>query len=109
MNVDILDHQQSAKGALYLKVRLDNGMILHGLRIIFAARGLIVNSPTRPVLDNQGNQKRGERDGARLFAPMLSFESREAGQAFTDAVIAAARMACPEALAQVPRTLPEDE
>ena len=109
MTVDILDHNQTVKGALSLKVRLGNGMILHGLRVIFAARGFIVKSPTRPVLDNQGNQKRGERDGARLFAPMLSFESREAGQVFTDAVIAAARVACPEALARVPRTLPEEE
>ncbi len=100
MRVEVLSCILDEKGSaprFYLKLLLPFGMILHGVTVTFVDGRRRVLVSKRPLLKN-GEQLRGD-SGDLLFAPTLTFDSRAAGDAFTAAVLDAARASHPEALA----------
>ena len=101
VKVEILDCCFAAKDGrarLYAKLRLPFGLILHDVRISSSGPKLWIELPRRPVLDADGRRKL-QPNGWPASAPILTFDGRDAGEAFNAAVLAALRAAYPAELA----------
>ncbi len=82
-------------------------MILHEITIMRGADGTAwASAPSKPMLDRNGCAMT-DAAGKRRYVAVVSFADAPTKRRFSDAVIAALRLAHPEALPPVPAEPPD--
>jgi hypothetical protein len=84
----------------WARVRMPSGMILHDVGVFYDGDGdrAWVSAPSKAMLGRDGVQMRSAKDSKPLYVPVVSFETGALYRKFSDAVIAALRLAYPHAL-----------
>jgi hypothetical protein len=81
-------------------VLMPSGMILHDVGV-FHDRGSDrswVSAPSKPMIGRDGVQLRATTNAKLLYTPVITFETATIYRKFSDSVIAALRLAYPQAL-----------
>jgi hypothetical protein len=82
----------------WARVRMPSGMILHDVGIFYDSDRAWVSAPSKAMLGRDGVRMRSAKESKPLYAPVVSFETGALYRKFSDAVIAALRLAYPQAL-----------
>jgi hypothetical protein len=83
----------------WARVRMPSGMILHDVGVLRQRqRQGVVSAPSKAMIGRDGVQMRSAKDSKPLYTPTVSFETGALYRKFSDAVIAALRLAYPQAL-----------
>ena len=81
-------------------VLMPSGMILHDVGVFHDRDSdrSWVSAPSKAMVGRDGVQMRSAKDSKPLYTPAVSFETKALYQKFSDAAIAALRLAYPQAL-----------
>jgi hypothetical protein len=84
----------------WARVRMPSGMVLHDVGIFYDRDSdrAWVSAPSKAIVGRDGVQMRSAKDSKPLYTPAVSFETKALYQKFSDAAIAALRLAYPQAL-----------
>jgi DNA-binding cell septation regulator SpoVG len=96
--VILKDWRPYASGALrgYVKIELDIGLVIPGIRVLVGSNGPFVIMPEQPVLQD-GKLKR-DVNGKPVYAPTVQWKDRATGDKFSAAVIKLLLAKYPDAL-----------
>ena len=97
--VHVRNWRPMRKGSLlgFARVELPSGMILHDVTVLTGERGPWASPPSKPMIDRDGVAMKDVNGKAR-YTPLIEFTSKGIRERFSDAVIAALRVAHPEVL-----------
>jgi DNA-binding cell septation regulator SpoVG len=95
----LLDFKSVRKAKLFgfAKVELPNGLRISDIPVFAGKRGRFATMPARPVLDQEGRQKR-DINGNPQYAVFLEWRDRDLASRFSDTVIALVLEAYPGAI-----------
>jgi hypothetical protein len=81
----------------FARVRMPSGMVLHDVAIHQKGEAAWANPSSKPQLDRNGQQMK-DAAGKAMWAPIVSFGSRELRDKFSASVIDALRASYPDVL-----------
>jgi hypothetical protein len=98
----IFDWRPLRKNSLlgFVSVELPSGMTIADVVILTGANGPWASPPAKPQIDRTGAVVKGP-NGKTVYLPIINFISKERRSAFSDHVIAALRLAHPDALEEL--------
>ncbi len=84
----------------WARVKLPSGLILSDVGIFYDRDSdrAWASAPSKAMIGRDGAQMRSAKDSKPLYVPVVSFETGAIYRKFSDAVIAALRLAYPQAL-----------
>jgi hypothetical protein len=93
----LLTFQSMRKGKLlgFARIEFPNGLQISNIPIFAGQNGPFAALPSRPVLDQEGRQKR-DVNGKPQYLPFLQWRDRRLSSRFSDSTIALVLQAHPE-------------
>lgn len=98
-SVKILSWREMRRNSLlgFAKVEFPSGLIVSDVTILTSDRGAWASPPSKPMINKEGVALKDD-NGKIKYSPIIEFASKEIRNRWSDAVIAAMRVAHPEAL-----------
>lgn len=97
MPVQILDWRELRKGALQGFVKIQLGALeITDVQIMSSDGRRWANLPSKPQIDRDGNVRK--ENGKTLYTPILKWATKDAGNRFSESVLAALEAKHPQAV-----------